>query len=108
MKHDTSPRIITANDLLSGRVVYLGAAGGWVGAHEHAVLFADLAEASARLAGIEAQDGSVVGPYLAPARHGAQGSPVPVHFREAMRATGPTNRFFGKQANTSPRSHGNV
>ena len=45
----------------------------------------------------EHRQAEVVGPYLADARMGPDG-PEPVHFREAFRTRGPSNRFHGKQA----------
>jgi len=39
----------------------------------------------------------VVGIYLADMEPGADGTPQPVHFREAFRAKGPSNYAHGKQ-----------
>jgi len=79
------PGIVTANDLTSGRVIYLAADGQWVTRREAAERLADPARAAERLALAEAQPGRAVGPYLAPAEPG-----VPGALREAFRAAGPS------------------
>ncbi|MDO5658509.1 MAG: DUF2849 domain-containing protein [Paracoccus sp. (in: a-proteobacteria)] len=88
--------VISANDLFDGRVIYLDAAGQWVDRLAEAELIKDEARAEQRLALALAQSERAVGPYLAPARAGENG-PEPAHFREAFRATGPSNYFHGKQ-----------
>lgn len=95
MKREFTPKVLTANDLLDGDVIYRGAQG-WVRAHEDAILFTDeqTAEAALSAAGDEAH--VIVGPYLADAVAGADG-PAPVHFREAFRTRGPSNYAHGKQ-----------
>ena len=95
-------RIVTANRLDDGLVVYLnGASGGasWSERIEDARIAGD--EASARLlAEAEGPEQAirVVAPYLIEvAREG--GVPRPVSHREAIRALGPTVRpDLGKQA----------
>lgn len=97
MKQSAHQKIITGNDLLSGEVVYLSAIGNWTRLHEAAGLLASSEVAEARLAEIVAQDTTVVGPYIADATQNEFDATVPVHFREVFRATGPTNRWLGKQ-----------
>ncbi|MCF6272608.1 MAG: DUF2849 domain-containing protein [Rhodobacteraceae bacterium] len=94
-------QIITANDLLSGEVVYLTADGAWSCHHRNATIFAQGAQPLKHLAEIERGDTSVVGAYLAEAKVGEDQAAMPVHFREAFRATGPSNRFIGKQASAA-------
>jgi hypothetical protein len=91
-----TPKVVTANDLLSGEVVYLTADDRWSPEHGMAELILDEAHADLRLLFAEAQAGAVVGAYLADARPGARG-PEPVHTREALRTRGPSNRPHGKQ-----------
>ena len=91
-------RIVTANRLSDGLVVYLNGAG-WSESIEDARIAGD--DASAHLlAEAEAPEQAiqVVGPYLIEvAREGAV--PRPVSHREAIRAQGPTVRLdLGKQA----------
>ncbi|MAQ46536.1 MAG: sulfite reductase [Confluentimicrobium sp.] len=98
MARQFTPKVVTANALLEGDVVYLTADDRWTRAHTEAELIEDEAPAQIRL--LEAnQPGTVVGVYLADARRGPDG-PEPVHFREVFRATGPSNYRHGKQAAT--------
>lgn len=90
------PKVVTANILRSGEVVYMCADGSWSPRHEDAELIGDEATAAERLAVAEAQATTVVGPYLADAAPGPDG-PVPTHIREAFRTRGPSNYHHGKQ-----------
>lgn len=92
-----TPKIITANALLEGDVVYLTADDRWSRQISEAELITDEAHGQLRLLGAEAQTGTVVGVYLADAKPGERG-PEPTHFREEFRRTGPSNYFHGKQA----------
>ena len=94
---DATPRIITANDLIEGDVVYLAEDQSWVRTLREAAVHRDDATAQKQLAHAQAQSGRVVGAYLARVRLGPDG-PEPVHFREAFRARGPSNYAHGKQA----------
>lgn len=90
------PKVVTANDLRLGDVVYLTAAGDWTRDHRAAELIDDEAIAELRLLVALGQPGHVVGAYLADARPGPNG-PEPVHFRETFRSRGPSNYAHGKQ-----------
>lgn len=96
MSNRFSPKIITANALIAGDVVYLTDMDQWSPRHRDARLITDEATATALLAQSQARSGEVVGVYLADARPGPEG-PEPLHFREAFRATGPSNYPHGKQ-----------
>jgi hypothetical protein len=91
-----SQKVITANDLIEGDVVYLTADDRWTRDHATAELIEDEAHAQIRLLWAERQKNTVVGVYLAEARPGPRG-PEPVHFREAFRTRGPSNYAHGKQ-----------
>lgn len=91
-----TPKVITANALLEGDVVYLTADDRWSRRHDEAELIEDEAHAAIRLLDAERRSGEVVGVYLADARSGPNG-PEPVHFREAFRTRGPSNYPHGKQ-----------
>jgi|AACY02.3.fsa_nt_gi Protein of unknown function (DUF2849). len=92
------PRIVSANDLLDGDVVYLDAAGGWTRALAEAAVARDAEAAEALLACAAAQQSRVVGPALADVAL-EPGGPRPLHFREAFRARGPSHRpDLGRQA----------
>ena len=95
MSQPTRAQYVTANDLLTGEVVFLTSDGSWVQDLGRAMFFSDPDEGANRLSEAEADGGRVVGPYLAEAAH--DGPKVPVHFRERFRATGPSNYFHGKQ-----------
>jgi hypothetical protein len=97
MKGRFTPKVVTANDLRQGDVVYLTADDRWTRHHHEAELIEDEAHAQMRLLHGAAQKLVVVGVYLADAKAGAQG-PEPVHFREAFRTRGPSNYPHGKQA----------
>ena len=92
------PCVLTANDLFDGDVVYLAPDGAWTHRPCDARLFEDETEANRSLAAAEAQEDAIVGPYLAAAEPGGHLGPEPVHVREALRATGPSNYCHGKQA----------
>ncbi|SEN91220.1 Protein of unknown function [Pseudorhodobacter antarcticus] len=95
MSRAFTPKIVTANDLTSGDVIYLTATDTWSPHHAQAELIEDEAHAQLRLLdGKRAK--AAVGAYLADARRGDHG-PEPVHFREAFRTRGPSNYHHGKQ-----------
>lgn len=92
-----TPKVVTANALLEGDVVYLTEADSWSRRLEEAELMTDEAHAQARLVEASARTNEVVGVYLADMTPGAHG-PEPTHFREEFRRTGPSNHHHGKQA----------
>ena len=96
MSRKFTPKVVTANDLRIGDVVYMMADGSWTRSHGLAELIEDEAIAELRLLAAMGQADRVVGAYLADARMGPQG-PEPVHFREVFRTRGPSNYAHGKQ-----------
>jgi hypothetical protein len=96
MPRQFTPKVVTANALLEGDVVYLTRFGDWTRHHAEADLIEDAATAEIRLLEAQALAHEAVGPYLADAKRGPKG-PEPVHFREAFRARGPSNHAHGKQ-----------
>ncbi len=92
-----TPKVLTANHLLDGDVIYRDAMGGWTRHHNEARLFTDPQQAEAALVAAEQEAGTVVGAYLADAQSADDG-PKPVHFREAFRTRGPSNYDHGKQS----------
>ena len=90
-----TPKIITANALLEGDVIYLTVDDRWSRNLAEAELIDDEAHAQLRLLEAERLKG-IVGAYLADAVAGAAG-PRPTHFREVFRAKGPSNYAHGKQ-----------
>jgi sulfite reductase (NADPH) hemoprotein beta-component len=95
MAKEFKPVVVTANDLIEGDSVFLGACG-WVRDIRMArvALSADEAEVLEQ-AGIEGEDSNVVvGPYLIEVSV-ATGQPVPVLRREQIRASGLPTMPFG-------------
>jgi hypothetical protein len=90
-------KVVTANRLREGDVVYLTVADAWTPYHHEAELIEDEAHAQMRLLHAAAQKLVIVGAYLADAKMGARG-PEPTHFREEFRTRGPSNYHHGKQA----------
>ncbi len=84
-------KVLTANILTDGIVVYLAAGGTWTEKLPEARFLADESEQT-RLLHVAEQDVErliIVDPYLMDAVYGADG-PEPVSQRERIRATGPT------------------
>ncbi len=91
------PKVVTANRLREGDVVYQTADNRWTPFHHEAELLGDEAHAQLRLLHAAAQKLIIVGAYLADAKAGPNG-PEPTHFREEFRTRGPSNYNHGKQA----------
>jgi sulfite reductase (NADPH) hemoprotein beta-component len=90
VKPITTPSVFTANRLRDGRVVWLGAGDAWVERVAEAAVFAP-AEHGAGLARAKRGEAEqrVVGVYGVEVALKA-GAPVPVKFRERLRAQGPS------------------
>ncbi len=91
-----APKVVTANDLRGGEVVYLTADDLWTADLREAEVLADEAMAQMRLLSAARRQHEVVGAYLADVTPGPRG-PEPAHYREAFRARGPSNYAHGKQ-----------
>ena len=92
-----TPKVVTANALLDGDVVYLTADDRWSPSLSEAEVLTDEADAQIRLIDASARVSEVVGVYLADVKlEGA--APKPTHFRETFRTRGPSNYPHGKQA----------
>ncbi len=94
MPKSFQPSVITANALLEGDVVYLNGTD-WVRDLSQAEVLSDEADAQLRLIEASARSSEVVGVYLSPVD--TSSGIAPTHFREAFRATGPSNYSHGKQ-----------
>lgn len=90
MSNRFNRKIVSANDLLDGRVVYLTAAHTWSPDRGAAWVAEDAGTAAVLLDAAVAEPRAVVGPYLVDVKLSAQGVPEPCDFREAVRAHGPT------------------
>jgi len=99
MARKFTPKVVTANHLLEGDVIYRTASGGWSRKHEDAEFFEDEVAANAALAEASKEVAEIVGAYLADAQLSEDGKPEPTHFREEFRTRGPSNYpDHGKQA----------
>lgn len=96
MSRKFTPKVVTANDLREGDVVYLTEDDRWTRSHSEAELIEDEAHAEIRLIFGSQQHDAIVGAYLADAVSGEKG-PEPVHFRESFRSRGPSNYDHGKR-----------
>jgi hypothetical protein len=93
--------IMSANALLDGDVVYYVPGGAWSEHLADAFVAGSEEEAAALAAARDAAlaAGSVVDPELLPVAIDARGNLVPSHYREKIRALGPTIRTdLGPQA----------
>tara|TARA_R110002073_G_scaffold11117_13_gene51354 strand:+ start:5717 stop:6040 length:324 start_codon:yes stop_codon:yes gene_type:complete len=97
-------KVVTANALIDGDVVYLDAAGAWVGTLNAAQVFTDKDSANEALTRAQARSHEVVGCYLADVDVTEAGL-APTHFREEFRRRGPSNYAHGKQATAKGSPH---
>ncbi|MEO9822399.1 MAG: DUF2849 domain-containing protein [Paracoccaceae bacterium] len=95
MPRTFTPKVVTANHLIKGDVVYQTETG-WSRELKDAEVLTDEAHADLRLVEASQQVSEIVGAYLADVAV-TDGVPTPTHFREDFRATGPSNYFHGKQ-----------
>lgn len=90
-----TPKVVTANHLLKGDVIYQTDTG-WTRDLSEAEVLTDEADADLRLIDAVQQAAVVVGAYLADVDT-SDTTPKPQHFREEFRAKGPSNYAHGKQ-----------
>ncbi|MFK7881120.1 DUF2849 domain-containing protein [Roseobacter sp.] len=95
MSRAFTPKVVTANALLEGDVIYQTATG-WSRDLAEAEVLTDEADADLRLIDGAQQVDLVVGVYLADVDISGP-VPKPKHFREDFRARGPSNYSHGKQ-----------
>ena len=95
MSKSFTPKVVTANDLLKGDVIYQTATG-WTRDLADAEILTDEAHADLRLIEGSQQIADVVGVYLMDVALDGT-APQTTHFREAFRAKGPSNYAHGKQ-----------
>ncbi|MGB0959803.1 MAG: DUF2849 domain-containing protein [Halocynthiibacter sp.] len=97
MTNENKPKVITANDLLSGEVMYFGATGIWVEHLHDAAVFLTEEDQNAALLKANSSSRDMVGVYPIDVIKSENGARA-VHFRERFRAQGPTNYHHGKHA----------
>ena len=93
---------VVANSLTTGLVVFRGPAGDWVEQFADAKLYSDKAEAEAAEAQAKGQVTTVIDAYAIDVRMD-DGQPVPISYRERVKALGPTiHPDMGKQVEGGP------
>ncbi len=102
MPRPFTPKVVTANHLLKGDVIYQ-TLQGWSRNLEEAEVLEDEAHADLRLIEASQQVSEIVGAYLADITL-VEGKPAPSHFREDFRATGPSNYAHGKRELLAPQT----
>ena len=89
-------KVVTANDLRSGEVIYLRFPHDWTPKLSKASVITDVDLAQAGLAFAQGQSNVVVGAYLSDVLAEIDG-PKASYFRDTFRSTGPSNYRHGKQ-----------
>jgi hypothetical protein len=89
-------KVVTANDLRSGEVIYLRFPHDWTPELSKASVITEDDLAQAGLAFAQGQSNVVVGAYLSEVVAEADGAKAS-HFRDTFRSTGPSNYRHGKQ-----------
>ncbi len=84
------PKIVSANDLASGVVVFLDERNAWVDSVAGAASFPD--REGAEVAMLAAPQGSVVDPFVVDQKDGQEGRAA-MTLRNAIRAYGPTINY---------------
>ena len=86
------PRVVTANDLATGAVLFLSADGGWVTRFDQAVEYADAnaAETGLALAREDVRRNRIVDPFVTEKGLDGAGAPRMMTLRDRIRADGPT------------------
>ena len=87
-------KVVTANTLDTGTVVFLGRDGGWVGSLAEARFYEDADAAEEGLAGAKVEaERAVVDPFVTDAKPEPNGRPK-MTLRDTIRAFGPTIDFM--------------
>ena len=97
MAKSFTPKIVSANDLFDGDVVYLDDNDAWT-RHLAKAAVAKTPNGAEALLHRATQPGLVIGPFLVDVTLD-DGAPTPLHFRDHFREHGPSNRTdLGRQA----------
>lgn len=89
-------KIVTANILATGAVVFFGANGAWVASIDQASVFADAdaAEVGLALAKLDADKAIIVDPFVTDAGPEKKDGRPAMTLRDTIRAYGPTIKFL--------------
>ena len=82
-------QVVTANDLLTGDVIYVAAGCQWSRNINDALILNDEQAVNCTLEQAQRQTLEVVDPYLVSVEPDAYGNIVPLHYREQIRVNGP-------------------
>jgi hypothetical protein len=100
MSKNLLPKILIANDLLSGEVMFMGQEG-WILTHNKAkIAHTEEEQTALNELGLKSMaQNKVVDAYLIDIALDEHNIPQPMHYRELMRTKGPSIRLdLGKQA----------
>lgn len=88
-------KVVTANELARGTVVFLGVNGKWVASIDEALVFADAASAEVGLASakLDEKRAIIVDPFIVDRKDGVDGRAA-MTTRDAIRAYGPTINYL--------------
>lgn len=93
-----APKIVSANDLMEGDVVYLTSRNTWSRKISEAAVAHDQEAADALLVQGEERQDLIVGAYLIDVAFGEDELPRPTHFREKFRLHGPSIDYLAPQS----------
>jgi uncharacterized protein DUF2849 len=96
--------VVSGQNLLSGEVFYF-TPSNWVAALTSAQVIEDEVVVASTISAIQQHDRAVLFPYRLRVVRDADGRLAAADFREGVRATGPSNRFLGKQADFGEVHH---
>lgn len=91
-------KIVSANDLMDGDVVYLTGRNTWSRKISEAAIAHDQEAADVLLVQGEARQDLIVGAYLIDIFFGDDKLPQPTHFREKFRLHGPSIDYLAPQS----------
>lgn len=100
MSKPFAPKVLTANDLASGRVIWRRADGGWSESLGRAEVYTTHEEAERALSAAGQEADAAVGAYLVDVLRTGDGL-SPSHVREAIRVTGPSRRVLPTSVRTA-------
>lgn len=89
MSKPFDPKIVSANDLFEGHVIYLNRAGGWTRRLDLAAIAENENDAEALFKAAN-QPLTVVDPHLVEVSIEADGTVLPAHIRQRLRTNGPS------------------
>jgi hypothetical protein len=86
---NSAGQVVTANDLLTGDVIYAIAGCQWSRNINDAQIFNDEKAVNCTLDQAQQQTLEIVEPYSVPVERDVYGNVVPLHYREQIRVNGP-------------------